>query len=104
MVPVFVGAIERVQQLSISLESRAFGSSGVKTSYRSVKMGAKDYILMLLGTAASCGVLYWIIVDKSLDWSRTLVFAPWLAILLVSVAGLGFLTFAVIALKYVLSA
>ena len=104
MVPVFVGAIERVQQLSISLESRAFGSTGVKTSYRSVKMEIKDYILMVLGFAATAATLYWIIVDKSLDWSRTMVFAPWLAITLVSVATLGFLTFMAIALKYVLAA
>jgi energy-coupling factor transport system permease protein len=104
MVPVFVGAIERVQQLSISLESRAFGSSGVKTSYRSVRMGLKDYILMILGAVATVGTLYWIIVDKSLDWSRTLLFAPWLAILLVTLAALGFLTFTIIALRYVLAA
>ncbi len=104
MVPVFVGAIERVQQLSISLESRAFGSSGVKTSYRSVRMEVKDYILMVLGFLATVATLYWIIVDKSLDWSRTLLFAPWLAILLVSLAALGFLTFALVALRYVLMA
>ena len=104
MVPVFVGAIERVQQLSISLESRAFGSTGVKTSYRSVKMEVKDYILMVIGFAATAATLYWIIVDKSLDWSRTMVFAPWLAITLVSVATLGFLTFMAIALRYVLAA
>jgi energy-coupling factor transport system permease protein len=104
MVPVFVGAIERVQQLSISLESRAFGSSGVKTSYRSVRMGLKDYILMILGAVATVGTLYWIIVDKSLDWSRTLLFAPWLAILLVTLAALGFMTFTIIALRYVLAA
>jgi energy-coupling factor transport system permease protein len=104
MVPVFVGAIERVQQLSISLESRAFGSSGVKTSYRSVRMGIKDYILMVVSFLATVAMLYWIIVDKSLDWSRTMQFAPWLAILLVSVAALGFLTFALVALRYVLAA
>jgi energy-coupling factor transport system permease protein len=104
MVPVFVGAIERVQQLSISLESRAFGSSGVKTSYRSVKMGIKDYILMVISFLVTVAMLYWIIVDKSLNWSRTMVFAPWLAILLVSLAALGFLAFALIALRYVLTA
>ncbi|TRZ47131.1 energy-coupling factor transporter transmembrane protein EcfT [bacterium] len=104
MVPVFVGAIERVQQLSISLESRAFGSSGVKTSYRSVKMEIKDYILMVLGFAATAATLYWIIVDKSLDWSRTMVFAPWVAFLVIGLSALGFLVFTVIALKYVLTA
>jgi len=32
------------------------------------------------------------------------LFAPWLAILLVSLAALGFLTFALVALRYVLAA
>src|SRR5690606_17841212 len=43
-VPVFVGAIERVQQLSISLESRGFGSDGVKTSYRQMHARPLDWI------------------------------------------------------------
>jgi energy-coupling factor transport system permease protein len=104
MVPVFVGAIERVQQLSISLESRAFGSSGTKTSFRAVKMSLKDYVLIALGAAVTAGLLYWIIVDKSLDWSRTMVFEPWVAILFVSLAAIGFIAFMVIALRYVLKA
>jgi len=104
MVPVFVGAIERVQQLSISLESRAFGSSGVKTSFRNVRMSTKDYIIMTLAGLATVAMEYWIIVDKSLDWSRTMVFAPWLAMLLVGFAAAGFLAFVLIALRYILSA
>jgi energy-coupling factor transport system permease protein len=104
MVPVFVGAIERVQQLSISLESRAFGSSGTKTSFRAVKMSLKDYVLIAVGIAATAGTLYWIIVDKSLDWSRTMVFEPWVAILFVSLAAIGFIAFMAIALRYVLKA
>ncbi len=104
MVPVFVGAIERVSQLSISLESRAFGSTGVKTSYRSVTMSVKDYIIMAIGLLATIATLYWIIVDKSLDWSRTMVFAPWVAIALVVFAAIGFIAFVVVALRYVLKA
>jgi energy-coupling factor transport system permease protein len=48
-VPVFVGAIERVQQLSISLESRGFGSQGIKTSYRQVKSRPSDWVIGILG-------------------------------------------------------
>lgn len=48
-VPVFVGAIERVQQLSISLESRGFGSDGVKTSYRQVRSKPSDWIIGVIG-------------------------------------------------------
>jgi len=104
MVPVFVGAIERVQQLSISLESRAFGSSGIKTSFRDVKMGLKDYIILVIGLLSTFFVLYWIIVDKSLDWSRTMTFSPTLAVVMVSLAALGFIIFVMIALRYVLKA
>jgi energy-coupling factor transport system permease protein len=104
MVPVFVGAIERVQQLSISLESRAFGSKGIKTSYRNIHNTIWDFMILGVGMLGSCGLLSWIIFDKSLDWSRTLVFAPWLALTLVGVATLGFLIFVFFALRAVLSA
>lgn len=50
-VPVFVGAIERVQQLSISLESRGFGSDGVKTSYRQVHARPLDWFAGIGGGA-----------------------------------------------------
>ncbi len=51
-VPVFVGAIERVQQLSISLESRGFGSAGIKTSYRQVKSRPSDWAVAIVGVGA----------------------------------------------------
>jgi energy-coupling factor transport system permease protein len=104
MVPVFVGAIERVQQLSISLESRAFGSKGNKTSYRQVSMNVLDFIVLAAAAVFTAGMLYWIIVDKSLNWVDTLQFHPTLAIALVIGASIGFLTFAVIALRTVLRA
>jgi energy-coupling factor transporter transmembrane protein EcfT len=104
MVPVFVGAIERVSQLSISLESRAFGSDGVKTSYRNVKITVWDYVVLFMGIMGSCGILTWIFMDKSLDWSRTMVFEPWLAIGLVSISTLGFLIFVFFALRAILKA
>jgi energy-coupling factor transport system permease protein len=51
-VPVFVGAIERVQQLSISLESRGFGSAGIKTSYRQVRSRPSDWVVAIVGVVA----------------------------------------------------
>lgn len=104
MVPVFVGAIERVQQLSISLESRAFGSTGHKTSYRHVTMSSKDYLVLLLGVAASVGSIAWVLLDGSLDWSRTMTFPPTFAILLVVGAALGSLTYSIVAIRLVVTA
>ena len=98
MVPVFVGAIERVQQLSISLESRAFGSTGQKTSYRNVTMRGMDYAILITGLLASAATAYWILVDKSLDWSRTMTFSPTLSIVLVISSGVIFFTFVTVAI------
>jgi energy-coupling factor transport system permease protein len=104
MVPVFVGAIERVQQLSISLESRAFGSTGKKTSYRNVVMRLKDYIILVSGVLASIATGYWILVDKSLDWSRSMTFSPILSITLVVSTAVIFFSFVIIALYKIVRA
>jgi energy-coupling factor transport system permease protein len=48
-VPVFAGSFERVHQLSISLESRAFGSTGRATSYRRIAFRPIDAVLALAG-------------------------------------------------------
>jgi len=104
MVPVFVGAIERVQQLSISLESRAFGSTGKKTSYRNVVMRGKDYFILVTGFLATFALGYWIVVDKSLDWSRTMTFSPGLSLTLVITTALIFASFVTIGVTRVLRA
>ncbi|MFN2145624.1 MAG: energy-coupling factor transporter transmembrane component T family protein [Anaerolineales bacterium] len=104
MVPVFVGAIERVQQLSISLESRAFGSKGKKTSFRQVTMNLRDYIIMISAIVTAGIMIYWIIVDKSLNWVYKLTFSPTISLILVIGATIGFITFAVLALRAVLKA
>lgn len=104
MVPVFVGAIERVGQLSISLESRAFGSNGKKTSYRNVAISAKDYIVGVLGVVLPALGMYLLIVDKTLDWSRTMTFHPAFAVTLFVSAFLGFAAFVFIMLRMVLKA
>lgn len=105
MVPVFAGAIERVQQLSISLESRAFGSTGKKTSFRNVSFATKDYIVLALGIMIMGFLTYYVVIEKAaLDWSRTMTFTPTFSLILVVGAALGFLIFAGIALKAVFSA
>ncbi|HEY0186434.1 MAG TPA: energy-coupling factor transporter transmembrane component T [Cellulomonas sp.] len=43
-IPVFIGAIERVQQLAISLESRGYGSQGPKTTYRRSEIRRADRV------------------------------------------------------------
>ena len=54
-VPVFAGTVERAERLAISLESRGFGSSGPKTSYRRVRFGTLDRALAVAGIVAGIG-------------------------------------------------
>jgi energy-coupling factor transport system permease protein len=76
-VPVFVGAIERVQQLSISLESRGFGSSGDKTSYRRVIARIQDWVYGIAGALAMIGLMVYSILQPRLwNLSDIVVFEP----------------------------
>lgn len=75
-VPVFVGAFERVQQLSISLESRGFGSSVRRTSYRRVRFDRVDAIVVGLGLAAAVVGLVGGLTMWNADGTPTLVLPP----------------------------
>lgn len=76
-VPVFVGAIERVQQLSISLESRGFGSSGDKTSYRQVVARVQDWIIGILGAVGMIGLMVFSIRQPRFwNLSDIIIFEP----------------------------
>lgn len=104
MVPVFVGAIERVQQLSVSLESRAFGSKGIKTSYRNVVMHISDYLILGCGFLVTLFTGYWILIDKSLDWSKKLTYSPEFAMILVISSALIFFVFVTVAVTKIIKA
>jgi energy-coupling factor transport system permease protein len=90
-VPVFAGAFERVQQLSISLESRAFGSSARATSFRRIGFGPIDGVLTVLGLAVGAagviaGLLLW-----NADRTASLVLPPMLVAGIFVVAVIGFI-------------
>ncbi|MBM4408775.1 MAG: energy-coupling factor transporter transmembrane protein EcfT [Chloroflexi bacterium] len=97
-VPVFAGAFERVQQLSISLESRAFGSSGQKTSYRQVRFGRLDRAVAILGLAVGLagtvvGLIWW-----SADATPVIVLPVWATVAIFIVAAVMFVGIIVAAL------
>lgn len=100
-VPVFAGAFERVQQLSISLESRAFGSTGAKTSFRRIAFGPVDKIVAVAGVVAGIagtvvGLVYW-----SAGNTAVIILPVWLAVVLFLVASVmfvGVILVAVVAL------
>ncbi|HEX2470398.1 MAG TPA: energy-coupling factor transporter transmembrane component T [Candidatus Limnocylindrales bacterium] len=51
-VPVFAGAFQRVQQLTISFESRGFGATSRRTSFRQVRFGPQATLAAVAGIAA----------------------------------------------------
>ena len=75
-VPVFVGAIERVQQLSISLESRGFGSDGIKTSYRQVRGRASDWVVGIVGVVVLITLSVVAITKGTWSLANEITFSP----------------------------
>lgn len=97
MVPVFAGTIERVQQLALSLESRAFGSKGLKTSLRQIRARPIDYVFGLLGVAVAAVFTTLVVVNRAaLDWSEVAFMPAWVAVGMVLVAATVFVTFTVL--------
>lgn len=97
MVPVFAGTIERVQQLALSLESRAFGSKGVKTSLRDIQASPKDYVFALVGVALAALVTTLTVYYRAaLDWSEVAFMPGWLAVAIVLAAAVIFISVTVL--------
>jgi energy-coupling factor transport system permease protein len=99
-VPVFVGAIERVQQLSISLESRGFGSNGFKTSYRQVKVRARDWIIGGLGVVVIAGLSAYSIYRGLWSLSAEIQFSPEFVTGLFVVSALAFFGTIAVTIAY----
>lgn len=99
-VPVFVGSIERVQQLSISLESRGFGSHGVKTSFRQVRSRPADWVIGGAGAVVLLGLTAAAISRGGWDLSAQMAFSPQVAVALVGTAALIFLSIVSVTLFF----
>ena len=85
LVPVFAGTVERVGQLAISLESRGFGASGPRTSFRRIGFTSRDAALAIAGVAAGVtGVVATVALGST--GSPAVVVPAGLAVVLVAVA------------------
>lgn len=90
MVPLFAASMERVQQLAMSLEARAFGSSGKKTSLREVKMSVADYVVIPLSIiGAVAGVVYFY-ANNWFNYLRTYTFPTEVATAIIALVTIGF--------------
>ncbi len=91
IVPVVVSAVERVQQLSISLETRGFGGAGPRTSYREVVFRPADRALAVAGLVVgvagiAAGLAWWGPASGA-----ALDLPAWLAVAVVAVAAAVFI-------------
>jgi energy-coupling factor transport system permease protein len=64
LLPAFVGTVERMGQLAISLESRGFGATASRTSYRRVRASRIDGVAAAVAVVAGlagtvAGIAWW---------------------------------------------
>lgn len=97
LVPIFAGAIERVQQLSTSLESRAFGSSGDKSHLREVNTRPIDVIVSLGGLSLAVTAFVLLFRFDRLNIARDVSFEPITAVIIGIGSGVLFLMMLVFA-------
>jgi hypothetical protein len=80
----------------MSLESRAFGSKGAKTSLRETQARPKDYLFALAGVALAAVGTYLVVINRAaLDWSEVPFMPGWASVAMVATAAVVFVSFTV---------
>ena len=90
MIPLFASSMERVQQLAMSLEARAFGSSGKKTSLREVRIRPLDYVVIIVSLVIMVLSIVYLNEHNWFNYLRTFTFPLELATVLIGVITVGF--------------
>lgn len=94
IVPVFAGAIERVQQLAMTLEARAFGSKGTKTSLRELRTRWSDYLAGVAGPLITGYGTVYAALNHGLSTQETTRFPVFFGVLLFVGSAVAFFAFA----------
>ena len=97
-VPVFAGAFERVQQLAIGLESRAFGSTGRRTSYRRISFGPVDLVVTATGIVAGVVGTAVGLVSWNAGSTPVIILPVWLTLVVFTAAATIFAAVLILAL------
>jgi len=92
IIPVFAGAIDRVQQLSMSLETRAFGSANERTLLRYKKFTYKEIILSISAILPAALVIYGRLNLNSFVPASGFSLSPSAGSFIVAFCGIAFLT------------
>ena len=67
IIPLFVSAIQRSEELSDAMEARGYDPRAKRTRYRRLMFSWRDIIAFLVGGAIFGGVLYLFIIDHTVD-------------------------------------
>lgn len=58
IIPIFISAFRRAEELSLAMEARGYRKSEAKTKRKSAHMRCKDYGAILASLAVFCGLMY----------------------------------------------
>ena len=67
IIPLFVSAIQRSEELSDAMEARGYDPKAKRTRYRKLSFTWRDIIAFILGTAIFGGVLFLFIYDHNVE-------------------------------------
>lgn len=67
IIPLFVSAIQRSEELSDAMEARGYDPKGKRTRYRKLSFTYRDIIAFVIGGAVFGGILYLFIYDLNVE-------------------------------------
>ena len=67
IIPLFVSAIQRSEELSDAMEARGYDPRAKRTRFRKLHFGWRDIIAFLIATAIFGGILYLFIYDHTVE-------------------------------------
>jgi energy-coupling factor transport system permease protein len=100
-VPVAAAAVERVQQLAVSLEARGFGLRGPKTSYHGSSAGPADAAIGVAGTGGMTILFVYGLLNWSEAQSSVLALSPTASVALFLAAAAVFAAVVAVAVRTV---
>ena len=65
IIPLFVSAIDRSEQLANAMEARGYDPRAKRTRYKKLKANWRDIVALILGLAAFGGIIFLIVYDRN---------------------------------------
>lgn len=66
MIPLFVSAIQRSEELANAMEARGYDPRAKRTKYRLLSFHWKDLFALLFGLAVFAGIIYLFVIDQNM--------------------------------------